>query len=337
MRDIVSTAVKGFRLGEPLMFKHLAVVPLFKGTEAPFEYLSMKTALARGFVEIGEVSEGGAVPNLKVINKGDKPVLLLDGEEVMGAKQNRVMNTSILLAAYSETVIPVSCTEQGRWNYNSRHFRESGNLMPARSRMAKSSRVYASLYASRGYDAGQGDVWNEVHHYHASLGTHSNSGAMADAFAQRDDDLRDFLAAFPLQEGQKGLVVLLNGQPVGVDYLSSSTAYADLHEKIVKSFAMEALVQRVSGEVPHAADLAIEAHKILHSLSDAAESPFQPVGLGEDLRYDGEQSGGAALVCEGSLIHLNIYPKAWSHASGTPHRQERENAFDLSGHIRRRF
>jgi hypothetical protein len=58
-------------------------------------------------VTIEEVSEGGDVPT----------VLLLDGEELIGAKQNRVLNTTVLVAAHSRLTIPVSCVEQDRWAY----------------------------------------------------------------------------------------------------------------------------------------------------------------------------------------------------------------------------
>jgi hypothetical protein len=44
------------------------------------------------------VSEGGSVPNLRVINKTPHHVLLFDGEELKGAKQNRILNTTILIA-----------------------------------------------------------------------------------------------------------------------------------------------------------------------------------------------------------------------------------------------
>jgi hypothetical protein len=32
-----------------------------------------------------------------VLNKGNRPVLMLDGEELIGAKQNRIVNLSILV------------------------------------------------------------------------------------------------------------------------------------------------------------------------------------------------------------------------------------------------
>ena len=99
----------------------------------------MKEAIECSLLTVTEVSEGGHVPELKVINRGDKPVLLIDGEELVGAKQNRVLNTTILLKEKSETVIPVSCTEHGRWSYKSGHFEESAYMMSANLRNIKNS------------------------------------------------------------------------------------------------------------------------------------------------------------------------------------------------------
>ena len=73
------------------------------------------SSLERVIVTVEEVSESGSVPNLLVENKGDIRILFIEGEELVGAKQNRVLNTSVLIAAKSRVKIPVSCVEAGRW------------------------------------------------------------------------------------------------------------------------------------------------------------------------------------------------------------------------------
>jgi hypothetical protein len=77
----------------------------------------------RGEARVTEVSEAGSVPFLQVANGADRPLLLLDGEELIGAEQNRILNTAVLVAAHTEVTIPVSCVEQGRWGYRGRQFR----------------------------------------------------------------------------------------------------------------------------------------------------------------------------------------------------------------------
>jgi len=45
---------------------------------------------------------------------GDLPLLLLDGEQLVGAKQNWIMNMTVLVAAHTAVTIPVSCVERVR-------------------------------------------------------------------------------------------------------------------------------------------------------------------------------------------------------------------------------
>ena len=77
-------------------------------------------------MQISEIGEAGSVPELTLTSTADRPVLLLDGEELIGAKQNRILNTSVLVAAGATLTLPVSCVEHGRWRYARRDFAPGG-------------------------------------------------------------------------------------------------------------------------------------------------------------------------------------------------------------------
>src|SRR4051794_34837622 len=115
------------RVGTPLSHESLTVFPLFTESASRVDYLLADEAIAAGTVAVEEIGEAGSVPNLLVSNEGDTRVLFMEGEELRGAKQNRVLNTSVLVAARSKTTIPVSCVEQGRWRYRTRQFGSSGS------------------------------------------------------------------------------------------------------------------------------------------------------------------------------------------------------------------
>lgn len=334
MTETLQTTLEQIRLGEPQVYKNLCVIPLFHGPDEEPSYLSMKEALEQAFVEITEVSEGGSVPNLKVTNKSDLPVLLVDGEEMVGAKQNRIVNTTILLAANSETIIPVSCTEEGRWSYSSRSFSDSGVFMASKSRYMKSMRLHKNLEANERYDAEQGQVWNDIQNFHRKSGTTSATGAMKDAYIQRETDMSEYLKAFLLEEGQKGIVVFLNGKVLGADYISRHSAYKHLHEKLVKSHIIEAISEK--GKEADPADMKIDAHNFLKSLLEAPTATrHQPAGLGEDYRYDSDEAAGAALVYADTIIHLTAFHKeAIKKKEDAPHNPD---FWNLSDRMSRRF
>ena len=126
------------RWGEIKEFKNLTIIPLFAetGPKSP-DYLTMEDAINSRLLIIGEKNSGGSVPELIAQNLADIPVLLLDGEEVIGAKQNRILNASILLAPKSTTVIPVSCVEAHRWSYTTENFGHSDAYLKLRYTQGK--------------------------------------------------------------------------------------------------------------------------------------------------------------------------------------------------------
>ncbi|MBM4322015.1 MAG: hypothetical protein FJ115_00525, partial [Deltaproteobacteria bacterium] len=103
MDPIVSNFLSKLEFGELKVFKNMGIIPFFTTVNHGSQYLTLKEALDKRLLTIAEVSQGGSVPELKVVNTAEIPVLLLDGEELAGAKQNRVLNTTILLKENSET------------------------------------------------------------------------------------------------------------------------------------------------------------------------------------------------------------------------------------------
>ena len=118
--------------------------------------------MEKRLIIIQEVSKEASVPELKVINQADKPVLFLDGEELAGAKQNRVLNTTILVKEKSKLVIPVSCTEQGRRSYMTDEFFDSENILSNKIRGRKAVFVSDSLEQGENFRSNQGAIWNDI-------------------------------------------------------------------------------------------------------------------------------------------------------------------------------
>jgi hypothetical protein len=175
-------------LGTPTTAGAITVVPLHRPSAAEPGWLTL--AEAGGWVIITEVSDSGAVPTLTVTNNADRPVLLLDGEDLLGARQNRILNTTVLVAADGTATIPVSCVEQGRWSYRSRRFISSDYWLYASLRRMKAARVSDSLRRGGRHESDQGEVWDELADKAAHLRVDSPTGAMHAVYEQYAETLK---------------------------------------------------------------------------------------------------------------------------------------------------
>lgn len=313
MEAIIKGNIEGIKFGEIQTCKHVTVIPIIGAKCSGPDYLTMKEAMRHNVLTVSEVSEGGHVPELKVVNRGDRPVLLLDGEELAGAKQNRVFNTTILLREMSETVIPVSCTEQGRWSYRSNHFEESGCIMSAYLRSVKNKSVHDNLKVNYSFRSDQGAVWEGIQIQAAAHRADVPTGAMKDVIEAKQEDLDTFLEHFPLVSHQNGLLVLMNGKVVGMDMLSRTEAFETLHPKLVRSYVMDALTAKPAKENKGFRE---KADAFLREILESVETTFDSVSYGRDFRYEGKKIVGSALVHENIVIHAAFFRMGKSERNG---------------------
>ncbi len=282
----------------------MTAVPLFHTAPETLTYGTLAEALRDGVIVVTEVNAGGSVPDLKVINNADSSILLLDGEELKGAKQNRVLNASVLMDAHSETIIPVSCTEAGRWAYTSDTFKASGNVMSRNLRANRTRSVSASLDRTQQYRSDQSAVWRDIDHMAEAAAVESPTRAMADIYAAKEEELDDCLDAFSHVPNQKGLIVFVNGKVVGFDLISRAAAYEVLHPKLVKSYVMDALLQKKSGRRKATLD---DARAFVKETQSCSEKKFKSAGLGWDVRFEGGTLVGSSLVHNETAIHSAFF------------------------------
>ncbi len=291
------------RIGKPKQYENMTVYPIFALNDGKVKYLTLDEALSKKLVKITEVSEGGVVNELKVENFADVPILMLDGEELVGAKQNRTLNTTVLIKEKSETFIPVSCVEQGRWSYRSREFIKHQFIIPLQVRAKKMSSVTESLKARGGFRARQEEVWDQVAYVLSSAGVRSKTYAIDDAYSAFEDKRSDYFNAFKYEEGQNGIIVLINERIAGIDYVSLKSAYKVYHDGFIAGYVLSAVFEAEKGTN-------LKGYKTIDDLiADFKNYNWQitkSVGLGDDIRFKNDDYACAGLIYQDEIIHLAI-------------------------------
>jgi hypothetical protein len=301
MKDALSGEV---RFGEVIRAHGLGVVPLLSDIEVGMPNIFLlDEGLNQGVVRISETGEAGEVPFLHLENNGENPLLVLEGEEIVGGKQNRVVNVSIVVMAGITLKIPVSCMEAGRWNYRGENF-ESGNaVFRAKSRVVQKASVSMSLRSDGSYGSDQHAVWREVSDSLKELGVDS---ATSDFRAGRErvaHKMDDFVRLICPVERQIGAIFLAPGKLLGCELLATHDLFQRSFEKIVRSFAFEVLSSPDLGEVS-----IDNTDGWWMKVLDAPVKKYASPGAGEDMRVEGPDLVGSGICWNGSLLHFSCFP-----------------------------
>jgi len=303
MTEIIAATLNRLTLGEPQVFQNLAVFPLVSGADAEPDYLTLDEALKAGESRVTEASEGGRVPELVFDNPTPHRILLLDGDELVGAKQNRVLNITILVGPGRKLTIPVSCVERGRWHARSSEFQSEDRMMFARGRAAKMAQVSRSMRVEGSRRSDQGAVWREVALKTELFQAAAPTEAMSDVYAHVASDIRGFRAAFHTLPRQVGGVFAIDGRPVGLELFDAPRTLGEALGRLVESYALDAIEHpRSASPVPDQAT----ARAFLTRAADAKAEVAKALGEGEDVRLEAAGIVGEALVVDGRVVHLSV-------------------------------
>lgn len=273
--------------------KNMAIIPIKTPPSYKFDILTLKKGFELGLAEVKEC-EHSTVNTLIVKNNSVTPLLLVDGEEIIGGDQNRIVNATILIAPNSEEKIPVNCTEHGRWAYKS-EFKQSEYMANYRTRSAKEKAVRANM-------SGQQAVWDSIEDLEMSRSFSSPTQAMSESYENLKVDLDEFISNFKALDGQTGAVIIIDGEIKGFELFLNSQIYHEYHEKILKSYLIDIDIDDSVFTVN--TDVAKNLIEEALSVEYAAKKSN---GLEEAFEFENSEGLGTAYLYKDELIHMSYF------------------------------
>lgn len=310
--EIDTTAVAG----------NLALIPLLAGHQATSAgrpgYLLYQQAQDMGLISIEEVTESGAVGELRVVNRADRPVLLVEGEVLLGMKQTRVLNLTILVAAHASLEVPVSCVESGRWRAVSEEAtgKAAINLAPS-VRAAKTVTVARSMRSGRTFASDQQAVWARVDRVLDRHGASAPSRSYADLADGTVAHLTGIASSVEPASGQVGVIACVAGRVACVDVFEAPEVLASLWSGLIASYQAEALMVDSTTSKPLGARADAAARRWFRSIAAGSASVGPDIGLGSHVTVVAPDLEAAALLHGSQVVHLSAFP---AHQAASPTR-----------------
>lgn len=295
-------------LGAPVSYRDLTIVPIHSRTVIDrTDYVTLDEAVRKGYITITEV-EGGRVPQAKVVNKSIYHIFLMAGEMLTGCKQDRLVGKDILLGPKREVILPVYCSESGRWTSVSKQFEAvEATAIPELRKMIQG-------------EASQADIWNNIGRQHAKLGVKARTGALKDAY--KDEETKQAMEGYvtnleripELAKDTVGVVVGIGDEIVSIDIFLNHHLFSKLWPKLLRSYAMGAIQTKAE-----TSDVTREkAKELLNKIYRASYERRQALDLGEEITVSSPEITSFALVYKSSVVHLSLFPTEDVKGSGFP-------------------
>ncbi|MCX8028197.1 MAG: hypothetical protein N3A62_10160 [Thermodesulfovibrionales bacterium] len=301
--------VTSIRYGEPQAYKNLIIFPLYTDivVAAESRYMLLDEAMKTGKFHIREVSEGGSVPELHVINELDIEVLLLEGEILKGAKQDRTVNSTIIVGKGKDINMSVSCVEAGRWRYESREFERSDFIAEPGLRKEKTRSVSENMMCFIFDRSDQGGVWDYIADKQARMNLYTQTSCLSELYESRRSQQEEYEKRYTCDETQTGIAVFINGILSGCDIFGVKGLMQKVFKKILSGYILEGIDRSFEGEKEGEADYNVLRNKLDTFFKDIATMPkfvYKSRGEGYDIRFDKEDITGFALEHEGNIVQL---------------------------------
>jgi hypothetical protein len=128
---------------------------------------------------------------------------------------------------------------------------------------------------------------------------------MAAIFETHSSRLENYLRAFPVVDGQVGVIFAIRGKISGMDLFDHPDAFQKTWPKLLRGYALDAIdpLAPATGLQPSLP----AARRFLGLVEKAERFETKAVGLGTDIRLDSPSVVGGALAALGRTLHLYAF------------------------------
>ena len=283
--------LKHLSLAERQNYENMTVVPILSDTNTPFDVLDLKEGLKMGLVKIEECDNSN-IEQVKLKNNSISPLILLDGEEIAGSLQNRIISQTMIIAPKSEIKIPVNCSEKGRNTYKS-EFHYSNYMANSNTRRKK---VYNKNKLR------QNVVWSSIDDLEKDKNTCSKTNALRDSYEKNKYDIDSYLKHFKMENNQIGVICIVENK-VGLEIFNNHSLYEKYNEMLLRSYIIDSS-NKEKINIPNK-----ELENILDSINDDSFIKKEAVGLGKYYKISNSYGNGHILIYENNMVHANFFKK----------------------------
>lgn len=201
--------------------------------------------------------------------------------------------------------IKVSCTEAGRWEYTTNHFKYSGHFAEAKLRKAKIQDVTESLKTSGIRKSNQARIWNRISEVSNNLEVKSKTSAMREIYTNNKAKINKYLDNFKDENNIIGSIILINNEVSGIELLFNRTLYKENYRKLIESYIPEA-IERENEDYDNKS---IDVDEFINKIITSKTQQYEPDGIGVDVRVESDDIIGSTILLENNPINASFFRK----------------------------
>ena len=292
-----------FNVSEPVEKNNITAFFLSSIEKNNNKYLSFSEAIAKNQVQISEVNKKGLVTKLSVSNKSSDNIIILNGELIIGTqiRQDRIVDSTVLIPGYATVLINTFCGEQYRWS----------------PRLSNKISTSESLYFSSGRANNAADIntklskqcriWSEISEKISDFNVKSFTNSVDKIYKKKKVNVEEIVNFFKIPTESVGVALGINHQLVNIDIFSNNCMLQIYLPKIIRSIALDSFKKISKKSYLKKKDV----HRFLRQIHQANKQKRKVVEgtLGEELQFNSESVAGSILYHKEQTVHFSAFVK----------------------------